>query len=188
VITGSETLTNTLSVNGIYTVSDSGSALSVSSVTFSASTATLVLSRAIPANATVYFTYTPGSGDVRGRIKDEAGNEMAAISIRAITNNSTAAVSVTLTVPANLSKGISITVSAAVSVAGRVTFTIGGKRIPGCINRVATGTTPITISCTFKPALTARQVIKATLTPSIGAYPTTVASEERFILRRTTTR
>jgi hypothetical protein len=157
-------------------------------VTFSASTATLALSRAIPANATVYFTYTPGSGDVRGRIKDEAGNELAAISTRTITNNSTAAVSVTLTVPANLSKGISITVSAAVSVAGRVTFTIGGKRIPGCINRVATGTTPITISCTFKPALTARQVIKAALTPSIGAYPTTVASEERFILRRATTR
>ena len=113
---------------------------------------------------------------------------MAAISTRTITNNSSAAISVILTIPAIVSKGVSITTSALVSVAGRVTFTIAGKRIPGCINRIASGTTPITVTCVFKPALTARQVIKATLVPTIGAYPTTIASEERFILKRTTSR
>jgi hypothetical protein len=188
ILTASETITNSLQLSGIYTISDSGSALTVSSTSFSANVATLNLSRAIPAGATVTFAYSPLGGAAGGRWIDQAGNEMAAISTRTITNNSSAAISVTLTIPAIVSKGVSITTTALVSVAGRVTFTIAGKRIPGCINRIASGATPITVTCVFKPALTARQVIRATLVPTIGAYPTTIASEERFILKRTTTR
>jgi hypothetical protein len=187
-LTASETITNSLQLSGIYTISDSGSALSVSSTSFSSNVATLNLSRAIPAGATVTFAFSPLGGAAGGRWIDQAGNEMAAISTRTITNNSSAAISVTLSVPAIVSKGVSITTSVLVSVAGRVTFTIAGKRIPGCINRIASGTTPITVTCVFKPALTARQVIRATLVPTIGAYPTTIASEERFILKRTTSR
>lgn len=188
VITGSETLTNTLSVNGIYAISDSGSALSVTGVSFSANIATLTLSRNIPANATVYFTYTPSAGDLRGRIKDEVGNELAAIAKRTITNNSTSPITVTLTVPDPISKGVSVSISTTVSVEGKVTFTIAGKRIPGCFNKVASGSTPITVSCTFKPTLTSRQSIKATLVPTLSAYPQTSAVVERYILKRTTTR
>jgi hypothetical protein len=188
ILTASETITNSLQVTNTYTISDSGSALSVSSTSFSANVATLNLSRPIPAGATVYFSYAPSTGAAGGRWIDQAGNEMAAIPTRTITNNSASAISVILSVPSTLSKGISITISAAVSVAGRVTFTFAGKRIPGCLNKVASGMTPITVTCVFKPALTARQVIRATLVPTIGAYPTTVASEERFILKRTTTR
>jgi hypothetical protein len=187
-LTASETITNSLQVTGIYTVSDSGSALSVSSTSFEANIVTLNLSRAIPAGATVSFAYAPSGGLAGGRWIDQVGNELAAILTRTITNNSIAAISVTLTVPSIVSKGISITTSVVVTVAGRVTFTIAGKRIPGCINRVATGTTPITVTCVFKPALTGRQTIKASLVPTIGAYPITIASEERFILRRTNTR
>jgi hypothetical protein len=188
ILTASETITNSLQLSGIYTISDSGSALSVSSTSFSANVATLNLSRAIPAGATVYFSYAPSTGAAGGRWIDQAGNEMAAISTRTITNNSAAAISVALTVPSTVAKGTSITTSVLLSVAGRVTFTIAGKRIPGCINRVATGATPITVTCVFKPALTGRQIIRATLVPTIGAYPITIASEERFILRRTSTR
>jgi hypothetical protein len=187
-LTASETITNSLQVTGIYTISDSGSALSVSSTSFSANIATLNLSRAIPAGANVYFSYAPSTGAAGGRWIDQAGNEMAAISTRTITNNSAAAISVTLTVPSTVAKGASITTSVVLSVAGRVTFTIAGKRIPGCINRIATGTTPITVTCVFKPALTGRQTIRATLVPTIGAYLITIASEERFILRRTSLR
>jgi hypothetical protein len=188
VITGSETLTNSMQLYGIYQITDSGSALSVNNVAFSGNIATLSLSRAIPAGATVYFTYTPSSGDARGRIVDLAGNEMAAIAKRAIANNSTSAISVTLTVPDPISKGSSVSMSAVVSVSGVVTFFIADKRIPGCYNKVASGTTPITITCSFKPAISARQTIKATLVPTLGAYPTTTASVDRFILRRTSLR
>jgi hypothetical protein len=188
VITGSETLTNSLQSYGIYQVTDSGSALSVNNVSFSGNIATLTLSRSIPAGATVYFTYTPGSGDARGRIVDQAGNEMAALTKRAITNNSTSAITVILNVPDPLAKGVSTTMSVAVSVEGRVTFTVAGKRVPGCFNRAATGTTPITVTCTFKPALNSRQTISATLTPTLSAYPTTTSSVERIVSRRSNRR
>ena len=188
ILTANETITNSSQVLNIYSVSDSGSAITVTSTNFSGTVATLNLSRAIPAGATVTFSYTPSGGVAAGRWIDQAGNEMAAISSRTITNNSSAPISVQFTVPDLLSKGISVTVTASVSVAGKVTFSIAGKRISGCLNKVASGTTPISVSCTFKPALTARQTLSATLVPSLGVYPTTTASVERFILKRTTTR
>lgn len=188
IITGSETLTNSMQVYGFFAVTDSGSALSVNNVSFSGNVATLSLSRSIPAGATVYFTYTPASGDSRGRIVDQAGNEMATLSKRLITNNSTSAISVVLSVPDLLSKGSSATMSVTVSVEGKVTFTIAGKRVPGCFNRTATGTTPITISCTFKPSLNARQTISASLVPTLSAYPVTTTSVERTVTRRSNRR
>ena len=188
ILIASETITNSLQLGGIYTISDSSSAVSVSSTSFSANVATLNLARVIPAGSTVNFAYSPLGGAAGGRWIDQAGNEMAAISTRTITNNSAAAITVTLTVPASISKGTSISISALVSVAGRVTFTIGGKRIPACFNRAATGSTPITISCNFKPALTGQQTIRAVLVPTIGAYPTTITSVERFIFKRSASR
>lgn len=187
-ITANETITTSLQAFGIFTFSDSGSAISVNSVAVSGYVANLTLSRAIPANATVYFTYTPSAGAAAGRLVDIAGNEMAAITSRLVTNNSAAPVTVALTVADSISKGASITITASVSVAGKVTFTIAGKRIPGCINKIASGSTPIAVTCTFKPAFSSRQTIAANLVPNLGAYPTTVAAVERFIQKRNTRR
>ena len=187
-MTANETITNSSQIFTFYTVTDSGSAISINSTSFSGSVATISLSRAIPAGATVYFTYNMGAGGAGGRWIDQAGNEMASIGTRAITNNSAAPITVALTATNPLSKGLSTTLSASVSVAGRVTFTIAGKRIPGCLNKIASGTTPITVTCTFKPALTANQRISAILVPTLGAYPTTTGSVERFILKRSTSR
>lgn len=187
-LTASETITNSLQVFGMFAASDSGSAISINSIAVSGKVATLGLSRAIPAGATVYFSYTPASGLAGGRLVDLAGNEMAAIASRTITNNSTSPITVTLTLPDPISKGTAITASVSVSVAGKVTFYMSGKRIAGCLNKVASGATPISVTCTFKPAVTARQTISATLTPTLSAYPTTTSSVERYILKRTTTR
>lgn len=187
-LTANETITNSSQVLNLYSISDSGSAISVTATSFSGSVATLNLSRAIPAGASVTFAYTPSAGSVAGRWIDLAGNELAAITTRSITNNSSSPITVTLTVADPLSKGSSTMMTALVTVAGRVTFTIAGKRIPGCLNKIASGTTPITVTCTFKPALTANQRISAILVPTLGAYPTTTGSVERFILKRTTTR
>jgi hypothetical protein len=184
----SETITNSMQVYGWYSVSDSGSAISITQTSFTGSVATLTLSRAIPTGASVTFAYTPLSGNALGRWIDQAGNELAQITSRTITNNSSTPISVTLTVADPLSKGVSTTLSVEVSVAGKVTFTIANKRIAGCINKVASGTTPITVTCTFKPSLTARQTIRATLSPTLSAYPQTSRSVERFILKRTTFR
>ena len=187
-LTLGESVTLASFASGAYTVSDSGSALSISSASVSGLVVTLNLSRSVPANAYVTFAYTPSSVGAYGRWIDAAGNELAAIALRNITNNSSAPISVTLTVPDSVNKGSSVTITASVSVAGKVTFFIAGKRIPGCINKTAAGTTPISVSCTFKPALTASQVIKATLTPTITAYPATSAQATRFITKRTNIR
>jgi hypothetical protein len=188
VITGSETLTNSMALNGIYTISDSGSAITVTSVTFLANTATLNLSRSIPTGSPVNFTYSPLAGDARGRIVDQAGNEMAPITTRTITNNSTFAVTLTLAVPTTLRKGANVTISVDVTVAGRVSFFIADKRIPGCQSRAATGSTPITVYCSFKPAFSSLQTIKASFVPTLNVYPSLTTTVDRFILKRTTTR
>ena len=188
ILTASETITNSLQVYGWYTISDSSSAISVTATSFSGSVATLTLARAIPVGSTVTFAYSPGGGSAAGRWIDPAGNEMAAITSRTITNNSAVAIVVTLTVPTTVAKGNSLTLSADVPVSGKITFLIAGKRIPGCLNKPASGTPPITVSCTFKPALSGRQFITATLVPTVAGYPTTSTTFERFFLKRSTTR
>lgn len=187
-LASSETLTLTTFSSSAYSLSDQGSAVSITSAAISGQLMTLNLSRAIPAGATVTFAYAPSTVLAANRWIDLAGNQLEAISPRIITNNSSAAISVTLEVSSSIAKGVSTTITSVVSVAGRVTFTLSGKRIPGCRNKVAVGTTPISVSCTFKPALSSRQIIRARLVPTVSAYPTTVAVVERFILRRTNTR
>lgn len=188
VITASETITTSAFVSGMYSVSDIEGAYAVTAYIYSGNTITLLLIRAIPAGASVTFAYNPAAGAAAGRWIDQAGNEMAAITTRSITNNSSAPITVALAVADSISKGASITITASVSVAGKVSFAIAGKRIPGCLNKVATGSRPISVTCTFKPALSSRQTITATLVPTLGAYPTTVASVERFILKRSNRR
>jgi len=171
-----------------YSVSDSGSALSVTSASISGFVITLNLSRAIPAGATVTFAYSTSGIPVAGRWSDAAGNQLNNVTSRTITNNSSLQISVGLTVADSISRSTSITITASASVAGRVTFTIAGKRIPGCFNKAAIGSTPISVTCTFKPALSGWQTITATLVPTLGAYPTTLTRIDRFIGKRSTLR
>lgn len=188
-LTASETITNSIQVTGVYSISDGGASMSVSSTSFSGLVATLNLSRAIPAGASVTFAYEPSSGAAGGRWIDQAGNEMAAISSRSITNNSGAAISVSLTVPALLSKGVAATLSVSVGVAGTVTFTSSGKRIAGCIRRLASGTPPITVTCSWRPTVQGSQNIVATLIPSVSGYATTSSTPvTRFVVKRSTPR
>lgn len=188
-LTASETITNSVQVTGIYSISDGGAAISVSSTSFSGAIATLNLARAIPAGASVTFAYTPASGASGGRWIDQAGNEMAAISSRSITNNSGASISVTLTVPAVITKGVAATLSVSVGAAGTVTFTSSGKRIAGCIRRSATGSLPITVTCTWRPTVQGSQNIIATLIPAVSGYATTASVPvSRFVVKRSTTR
>lgn len=184
VITASETITNSMQVYGWYAINDGSSSIPVTATTFSGTTATLTLARAVVSGATVTFAYSPLSGSASGRWIDAAGNEMAAITSRTITNNSGVVIAINLSAPTTVSKGSSLTLTAVVPVAGKVTFTIAGKRIPGCLNKVASGTPPITVTCTFKSALSGRQFVTSTLVPTLSAYPSTSTTLERFFLKR----
>ena len=53
----------------------------------------------------------------------------------------------------NLYKGVNSTIYASFPYAGKVTFFVGGKRIPKCIGIRTTGTSPITATCNWKPSI-----------------------------------
>jgi hypothetical protein len=69
----------------------------------------------------------------------------------------------------------SVTISANVTVASKVTFYWQGKRIPGCINKVATGSgSSFIATCAWKPSLAGVNTIYAVATPtSAGITGTT---------------
>jgi hypothetical protein len=64
-------------------------------------------------------------------------------------------------------KGQAINIIASIDQAGRVTFLIDGKRVPGCINRLAVIGN---ISCSWRPAVQKAVVITANLNPTSNVY------------------
>ena len=86
-------------------------------------------------------------------------------------------------------KGVSMTATSTTSVAGNLNFKSNGKTIPNCQRIKATGT-PLTASCTWKPAVKGVAVIKVTLLPSdTSTYTNTPSlSSTIMVIPRTTTR
>jgi len=56
----------------------------------------------------------------------------------------------------------SVSLSATVSLAGVVTFFMGGKRIPGCINIPTSAVSPFIAQCPWKPAVIGTMALTAT--------------------------
>jgi hypothetical protein len=82
-------------------------------------------------------------------------------------------------------KGQSINIIASIDQAGRVTFLIDGKRIPGCINRLAVIGN---ISCSWRPAVQKAVVITANLNPTSSVYNNSSSRLAVQVTRRTGTR
>ena len=187
-LTASETMTKSGVGENLYTISDGGPALTVGSTGGSATQLQVSVNRTIPAGAVVSFAYNPSNG-VSGRWTDLAGNQLAAISPLTITNNSSASLSLSLTVPTTLYKGVSVNISTVVDYLGKVTFFNRGKRIGGCISKRASGTPPITVTCAFKPTTRGSTQFSALFTPtnsSIVASATPIIN--RFILNKSSLR
>lgn len=71
----------------------------------------------------------------------------------------------------------SSTISADVNVASKVTFKAAGVVIPGCKNKLATGSgTSFTASCTWKPSVRGRTAISAVATPTDNSISNTSAN------------
>lgn len=87
-------------------------------------------------------------------------------------------------------KGVSITVTVNVNTPGKVRFFVGGKRIATCLSRTTTGTNPnFSATCTWKPTVTGRQSLTATLTPTDNTFSTsTSARGDFFVMKRSTAR
>lgn len=99
----------------------------------------------------------------------------------------------TVTLPAitgTPTKGINLTATVTVNVAGKVRFFIDGKRIATCLARPTSGIYPtLTSTCTWKPVRTGRQFLTAQLTPTNNNF-TVVTSQPQMIwvVKRTTKR
>ena len=91
---------------------------------------------------------------------------------------------------ADVRKGISTTLTIYQSFSGKVRFFVDGKKIPGCLNVVASGSAPnFTATCSFKPAWSGRVQFKAYVTSTDGAYSSTYSNVLYVqVGRRSTTR
>jgi VCBS repeat-containing protein len=107
-----------------------------------------------------------------------------------ITNANESAIINAPTVSGSINKGINTTITVTINVAGKVRFFVGNKRISTCKERTTSGTYPNnSATCTWKPAVTGRQFLTATLTPTDNSFSaSTSAPTEVFVVRRGTTR
>jgi hypothetical protein len=78
-------------------------------------------------------------------------------------------------------KGNSITITANLSRAGKVTFYWIGKRIAGCLNKYGSST----VTCTWKPASKGLYQVTARFTPTNTAYAASTAALTVRVLQRT---
>lgn len=107
-----------------------------------------------------------------------------------ITNANESATVNAPTVSGTIYKGVSTTITVTIDVTGKVRFFVGGKRISTCKDRVTSGSYPNnTATCTWKPAVTGKQYLTATLTPTDNTFSSsTSARTEVFVLKRATSR
>jgi hypothetical protein len=82
-------------------------------------------------------------------------------------------------------KGVKLTLTAATSQAGKITFYADGKKIPGCISLV---TSIGNKTCDWKPASRRNVTITATYTPTSILYLSAVAQINVGVSQRSTFR
>ena len=95
----------------------------------------------------------------------------------------------TLSIAGNVTsveKRTAINLTATVTVAGKVTFFANGKRIAGCINKVAASTTAI---CSVKASVMGKAIYTASYTPTSSSYlPSNSTPLTVNVVRRSGTR
>jgi len=79
-------------------------------------------------------------------------------------------------------KGQAINIIATVDQAGRITFLIDGKRIPGCFNKSASIGN---VTCSWKPVVQKVSTITARLVPTNNVYNPSTSSLKVQVMRRT---
>ena len=78
------------------------------------------------------------------------------------------------------------TISATVSVASRVTFFVDGKRIPGCISKLTTGSSPTaTVNCSYRPSTRGQRTLSATAKSVTGGISASSSNVKISIEKRT---
>jgi serralysin len=94
------------------------------------------------------------------------------------------------TISGTPSKGVSISTTVNVNAAGKVRFFLNGKRVANClaVSTVGSGST-YTATCNWRPSVTGRQSLTATLTPTSNTFSAvTSPALSTWVLARSTKR
>jgi hypothetical protein len=76
-------------------------------------------------------------------------------------------------------------ISASASVAGKVTFRVNNKILPGCKNKSTTGSAPnIIATCSYRPSTRGFVTISVTLNPTDPSYIGTVTTSDTYFVNR----
>ena len=77
-------------------------------------------------------------------------------------------------------------ITAVATVAGKITFRVAGKILPGCKNKTANAGNSFTAICSYKPSNHSYVTISATLVPTDVAYTGSVTNTAQYLVTRRT--
>ena len=77
-------------------------------------------------------------------------------------------------------------ITAVATVAGKITFRVAGKILPGCKNKIVNAGNSFTTTCSYRPSNHSIVAISATLEPSDSFYTGTVTSSAQYLVSRRT--
>jgi hypothetical protein len=103
------------------------------------------------------------------------------LSITVVTGESSVTLQLTGGV-AQAPKGQAINIIATVDQAGKISFYVDGRKIPGCFNKSASVGN---VTCSWKPAVQKQVLIKATLDPTNSVYNNSTSTLKVQVTRRT---
>ena len=100
---------------------------------------------------------------------------------------SSGSASVSLTVPSgSFEFRQAKNITAVATVAGKVTFKVAGKILPGCKNKIVSAGNSFTTTCSYRPSVRSYVTISATLDPSDSFYVGTVSYSSQYLVTRRT--
>ena len=86
-------------------------------------------------------------------------------------------------------KSTATTISAVITVAGRVSFTAKGVRLKNCLSRPTSGASPTyTVTCSWKPAIHGVNIVELRVTPTDSGFASTTLRQTVTVVRRANTR
>ena len=88
--------------------------------------------------------------------------------------------------PGNLVYRQAKAITAVSTVAGKITFRVAGKILPGCKNKTVSAGNSFTAICSYRPANHSYVTISATLVPTDVSYLGTVTNSAQYLVTRRT--
>jgi len=129
-----------------------------------------------------------GGGSGNANNGDPAGNGGSGIVIIRFLNSALNSSVSSIAFSGQIKKATANTITATVSVAGRVSFFANGRPIPRCANVATTAVSPFTAQCVWKPLVHGQISVTTTFVPNDSSYTNSSGGTSGFGTKRTTSR